>query len=93
MSASYARAIRDSVPQAEICFDPFHVVRLGQRAVDQVRRDEWNAHDRSHTRKGRWIKGTRWSLRAPRGANQPGGMRGPPSAAATAGRSWGQSGC
>jgi len=62
MSGSYAKAIRDSVPQAEICFDPFHVVRLGQRAVDQVRRDEWNAHDRSHTPKGRWIKGTRWSL-------------------------------
>ena len=62
MSGSYAKAIRDSVPAAEICFDPFHVVRLGQRAVDQVRRDEWNAHDRSHTPKGKWIKGTRWSL-------------------------------
>ena len=24
--------------------------------------DEWNAHERSHTPKGRWIKGTRWSL-------------------------------
>jgi transposase len=35
---------------------------LGQRAVDQVRRDEWNAHDRSHTKTGKWIKGTRWSL-------------------------------
>jgi transposase len=62
MSGGYEKAIRDSVPQAEICFDPFHVVRLGQRAVDQVRRDEWNAHERSHTPKGRWIKGTRWSL-------------------------------
>lgn len=40
MSASYAKAIRDSVPNAEIAFDPFHVVRLAQRAVDQVRRDE-----------------------------------------------------
>src|SRR4051812_45111257 len=40
----------------------FHVVRLGQRAVDQVRRDEWNAHERSHTATGRWIKHTRWSL-------------------------------
>ena len=37
-------------------------MRLGQRAVDQVRRDEWNAHDRSHTKTGKWIKGTRWSL-------------------------------
>jgi transposase len=62
MSGGYEKAIRDNVPGAEICFDPFHVVRLAQRAVDQVRRDEWNAHERSHTPKGRWIKGTRWSL-------------------------------
>lgn len=62
MSGGYEKAIRDSIPDAEICFDPFHVVRLAQRAVDQVRRDEWNAHERSHTPKGRWIKGTRWSL-------------------------------
>ncbi len=62
MSGGYAKAIREAIPHAEICFDPFHIVRLGQRAVDQVRRDEWNAHDRSHTPKGKWIKGTRWSL-------------------------------
>jgi transposase len=62
MSGGYEKAIRDQVPQAEIAFDPFHVVRLAQRAVDQVRRDEWNAHERSHTPTGKWIKGTRWSL-------------------------------
>ncbi len=62
MSGGYQQAIRDNVPHADICFDPFHVVRLGQRAVDQVRRDEWNAHERSHTQAGKWIKGTRWSL-------------------------------
>jgi transposase len=62
MSGGYEKAIRANAPQAEICFDPFHVVRLAQRATDQVRRDEWNAHERSHTKTGRWIKGTRWSL-------------------------------
>jgi transposase len=62
MSGGYEKAIREAIPQAEVCFDPFHVVRLAQRAVDQVRRDEWNAHQRSHTETGRWIKGTRWSL-------------------------------
>jgi transposase len=41
---------------------PNHVVRLAQRAVDQVRRDQWNEHERSHTPEGKWIKGTRWSL-------------------------------
>ena len=69
MSGDYQRAIRQAVPDAEICFDPFHVVRLAARATDQVRRDEWNRHDRSHTPRGRWVKGTRWSLlKAP--ANQ-----------------------
>jgi transposase len=69
MSGEYQRAIRQAVPDAEICFDPFHVVRLGARATDQVRRDEWNRHNRSHTQAGRWVKGTRWSLlKAP--ANQ-----------------------
>jgi transposase len=62
MSGGYEKAIREAIPDAEIAFDPFHVVRLGQRAVDQVRRDEWNAHERSHTPTGKWIKGTRWSL-------------------------------
>jgi transposase len=62
MSGEYQRAIRDAIPDAEICFDPFHVCRLGARATDQVRRDEWNAHDRSHTPEGRWVKSTRWSL-------------------------------
>jgi transposase len=62
MSGGYEKAIREAIPQAEVAFDPFHVVRLAQRAVDQVRRDEWNAHERSHTPTGKWIKGTRWSL-------------------------------
>jgi transposase len=62
MSGEYQRAIREAIPQAQICFDPFHVCRLASRATDQVRRDEWNAHERSHTPTGRWVKGTRWSL-------------------------------
>jgi transposase len=69
ISGEYQRAIRANLPEAQICFDPFHVVRLAARATDQVRRDEWNRHDRSHTATGRWVKGTRWSLlKAP--ANQ-----------------------
>jgi transposase len=62
MSGEYQRAIREAIPHAEICFDPFHVCRLASRATDQVRRDEWNAHERSRTPAGRWVKHTRWSL-------------------------------
>jgi len=62
MSGEYQRAIREAIPDAQLCFDPFHVCRLASRATDQIRRDEWNAHERSHTATGRWVKGTRWSL-------------------------------
>jgi transposase len=40
MSGEYQRAIREAIPHAQICFDPFHVCRLASRATDQVRRDE-----------------------------------------------------
>ena len=64
MSAGYEKAIRspDGLPNAEVCFDPFHVCQLGGKAVDQVRRDEYNQHGRSSTGEGRWIKGVRYSL-------------------------------
>ena len=45
-----------------MCFDPFHVVQLAQRAVDDVRRAEWNAAGKSKSGQGRWVKRVRWSL-------------------------------
>ena len=64
MSAGYENAIRapEGVPHAQVCFDPFHVVKLGGKACDQVRRDEYNKHGRSSTDTGKWIKGARYSL-------------------------------
>ena len=64
MSAGYEKAIRaeQGVPHAQVCFDPFHVVQLGGKAADQVRRDEYNRHGRSASGEGKWIKGTRYSL-------------------------------
>ncbi len=60
--AGYENAVRDSLPDAEVCFDPFHVVALAGRAVDEVRRAEWREHGKSKTTGGRWVKGVRWSL-------------------------------
>jgi len=62
MSAGYEKAIRASIPDAEIAFDPFHVVKLGGEAADKVRREEYNAHGRSSSGEGKWIKGARYSL-------------------------------
>ncbi|MDQ3093000.1 MAG: transposase [Actinomycetota bacterium] len=33
MSGGYEKAIRDSIPAAEVCFDPFHVVRVRHEAL------------------------------------------------------------
>lgn len=62
MSAGYEKAVRASLPDAEVCFDPFHVCQLAGRAVDEVRRAEWRAQGKSKTGGGKWVKGVRWSL-------------------------------
>ena len=62
MSAGYEKAITEAVPDAQIAFDPFHVVQLGGKAADQLRRDKYNRHGRSSTREGKWIKGAPYSL-------------------------------
>jgi transposase len=62
MAGGYAKAVREGLPQAEVCIDPFHVCQLAARAVDDVRRSEWNAKGKSKTTGGKWVKGVRWSL-------------------------------
>jgi len=62
MSAGYENAVSQALPDAEVAFDPFHVVALAGRAVDQVRRQEWNAKGKSKTKGGKWVKQTRWAL-------------------------------
>jgi len=62
MNGGYEKAIRAGLPGAEICFDPFHVVQLAGRAVEDVRRAEWRTAGKSKTGHGRWVKGLRWSL-------------------------------
>ena len=62
MSEPYAGAIRTWLPDAEIAFDPFHVVALAGAAVDEVRIREWQTRGHSQTPGGMWIKHTRWAL-------------------------------
>lgn len=54
MSKAYQAGLRTRLPQAEICFDPFHLAQLVHDALDQVRRTE--------ARTERDLKGTRWTL-------------------------------
>lgn len=50
-------------PQATVCLDPFHVVSWASDALDQVRREVWNAARRAgHTQLARHLKGMRFAL-------------------------------
>ncbi|OFY16410.1 MAG: hypothetical protein A2X11_15445 [Bacteroidetes bacterium GWE2_42_24] len=40
MSASFVKGVEDNLPQAEITFDKFHIVKVITEAVDKVRREE-----------------------------------------------------
>lgn len=60
MGGAFIKAVGDKCPNATIAFDPFHVVKLANAAVDEVRREEVRL--RKGTLEGRTIKGTRWTL-------------------------------
>jgi transposase len=54
MSRSFQAGAAEHFPQATVCFDRFHVVALGSKALDEVRRAEVKSQPK--------LKGTRWSL-------------------------------
>jgi transposase len=60
MSAAYIKAVSECTPEAQLIFDRFHVQRLVQDAVDEVRRDEVRSASTEEERKQ--LKGTRWPL-------------------------------
>lgn len=59
MSAAYEKAVRQHAPQARIVFDRFHVARLANDAVTEVRRAEARRLDPDEARD---VKGSRWLL-------------------------------
>lgn len=54
MSAAFRAGAATHCPQAQISFDPFHVVALASKALDQVRRAE--------VKHAPELKGSRWGL-------------------------------
>lgn len=58
-----ASMVRRYCPQARLCLDPFHVVAWATDALDQVRRQVWNAaRRRGHHDLARELKGARFAL-------------------------------
>lgn len=60
MCASYISEVSKRAAQAEIAFDPFHVVKLANDAVQKVRRTE--ARVRKGSPEATVLKGSRWAL-------------------------------
>jgi transposase len=60
MSAAYIAAVKKGAAQAQIVFDRFHVQRMAQDAVDQVRREQVRLL--AGTDDAKILKKTRWAL-------------------------------
>lgn len=61
MWVPYRNALAARAPQARVCFDPFHVVARANKAVETVRKQEWQNLRRAGG-EARWLKQTRWSV-------------------------------
>jgi transposase len=62
-AAWIANAVAARCPQAVLCLDPFHVVRWATDALDEVRRQTWNAARRGgQPALARELKGARFAL-------------------------------
>jgi transposase len=63
MAAWVAGPISERCPNAALCLDPFHVVRLATDALDEIRREVWNEARRAgQTQHARDLKGARFAL-------------------------------
>ena len=60
MGKAFISEVSNRAPQAEIAFDPFHVVKLANEALQEVRRNE--ARQAKGTVGAKFLKGTRWAL-------------------------------
>ncbi len=62
LGGAYAKATRTYAPDARQAADPFHVIALANRAIDQARRWAWNLHRQLGSDRAKWVKRTRWAL-------------------------------
>ena len=63
LGPAFAKSVRARAPQATICFDPFHVVKLATDALDAVRRQVWQSARRLRDKRiAKKYKGARWVL-------------------------------
>jgi len=63
MAKWITRPIAERCPNATVCLDPFHVVKLATDALDEIRREVWNeARKAGETALAKDLKGARFAL-------------------------------
>lgn len=60
MSKAYYRAVTDNLPKAKVVFDHFHIIKLMNEKLSQLRRELF--HEVSSTHQQKVLKGSRWLL-------------------------------
>jgi transposase len=60
MSPAYISAVTNNLPQAQIVFDHFHVIKLYNDELSKLRRDVYR--EETELNKKKLLKGTRWLL-------------------------------
>ncbi len=63
LHGGWIRAIRTWCPNARICADPFHIIKLAGQALDELRRGLWQNLRDSDPERAAWVKGTRFAIR------------------------------
>lgn len=56
MASSYIAGCRKHLPNADICFDPFHLVKLANEALETVRREEARHEPALKRTRYHWLK-------------------------------------
>jgi transposase len=63
LGPAWQEVIRERAPNALVCADPFHVIKLAGEALDTLRRQDWQRLRKQDPRRAIWLKGTRFVLR------------------------------
>lgn len=56
MGRNFIAGVSTHLPQAELCFDPFHIIKLANEAVDAVRRTEVASRPELRRTRYHWLK-------------------------------------
>lgn len=56
MGRAFIAGVQEHLPQADLCFDPFHIIKMANEAVDEVRRAEVKHFPELKRTRYHWLK-------------------------------------